>query len=67
MVAWEEKYGPGTAYQLIEPIDGFHPNQVYQWLLIIWAGEGVVINCRVKGLKIANFIKTLDHTPKGFL
>ena len=25
---WEKKYGAGTGWQVIEPVDGFHPNQV---------------------------------------
>ena len=27
---WEAAHGPGSGYQLIEPMDGFHPNQVEQ-------------------------------------
>ena len=25
---WEADHGPASAWQLIEPVDGFHPNQV---------------------------------------
>ena len=25
---WLKKYGPDKFYELIEPVDGFHPNQV---------------------------------------
>ena len=25
---WEKIHGKNTGYQLIEPVDGFHPNQV---------------------------------------
>jgi len=25
---WEIDHGPETGWQLIEPVDGFHPNQV---------------------------------------
>jgi len=25
---WEAEHGPLSGWQLIEPIDGFHPNQV---------------------------------------
>jgi len=25
---WELEHGPGSGWQLIEPVDGFHPNQV---------------------------------------
>ena len=28
MSEWEKQHGPGSSYQLIEPMDGFHPNQV---------------------------------------
>ena len=25
---WEKVHGKGSGYQLIEPVDGFHPNTV---------------------------------------
>jgi acyloxyacyl hydrolase len=35
---WELAHGPDTGYQLIEPVDGFHPNQLGNVLLAeyIW-------------------------------
>ncbi len=28
---WVKKHGPDSGWQLIEKVDGFHPNQVRDW------------------------------------
>ncbi|XP_013408747.1 acyloxyacyl hydrolase [Lingula anatina] len=37
-VEWEKTHGPGTGWQLIEPVDGFHPNQMANAMFsdIVW-------------------------------
>jgi len=41
---WEMKYGPGSTYQLIETVDGFHPNQIANQLFAQYMWKYVAEN-----------------------
>ena len=62
---WELDHGPMSGYQLIEPVDGFHPNQVQKFKVRCIFSAGFPINPLNPGDIDLGHNETMESTSAG--